>query len=365
MRVLEASLDELRDSSLWQDLAPEAQDLRRMQIAFLKGDLEDLDRLRLEIQSKTGENQAALLSLLELKRALRQGGAGPMAASPKIEVGGILGAESLFILGRILEGQGKFRESQDSYRLATEAFRKSGSERRALRSIFNTIVAESKIDPHQKYLIEDYQFVVKKAEALGDLALAGAAHLNTSREYQRMGAREASLRYVQLAIDLMRGDTGSSVYVQAVAHRAHLFFELGRLFEFRADLQEVRISRIREAQDAVRFLETLEEGPSEEAREINTPTWSERALEHGRINEDVALSPQELKVIEILGQGPIGRIDLMIKIFGADQSSEISENRLKSLLGRLRKKRPDLIVFADGKYSLNDLVRFARTKKSA
>jgi hypothetical protein len=41
-------------------------------------------------------------------------------------------------------------------------------------------------------------------------------------------------------------------------------------------------------------------------------------------------------------------------MYGTRLSLDVTENRLKNLLNRIRKKRPDLIVFEDGKYRIVD-----------
>ncbi|NUM87940.1 MAG: hypothetical protein HUU37_01935 [Bdellovibrionales bacterium] len=50
----------------------------------------------------------------------------------------------------------------------------------------------------------------------------------------------------------------------------------------------------------------------------------------------------------------MGRMELVIALYGGRIDPEAGENRLKNLLNRVRKKYPGLIVTENGRYRIGD-----------
>ena len=88
-------------------------------------------------------------------------------------------------------------------------------------------------------------------------------------------------------------------------------------------------------------------------------TWEHR-LEHllacGAAPEAQALSPLEERLLEFIAASPKTKFEIMDHLYGDRLNTEVRENRLKNLLNRLRKKRPELIVFENEKYRIADEV---------
>lgn len=71
---------------------------------------------------------------------------------------------------------------------------------------------------------------------------------------------------------------------------------------------------------------------------------------HMVTSSEVDLIGDELKVRDILSSGSYNFYELMEKIYGTAGSVDKLTNRLKNLLGRIRKKYPNRLHFREGKY---------------
>lgn len=242
------------------------------------------------------------------------------------------------------------------YKRAALLLEELGARRKAVKADLNAIVALSRAEPARKLLAE-YDHVYRKAKKIRHRGVAGVALLNVSREYQCIGAHKAALRLCNQALALLRQDVGTLPYFLAIVHRCHLLIELGREPEAEVDLESARLSGHPEVQEAIHVVTALlarKRGSAVPSvhKENLTPTWRSR-LENGATSPD-RLGELEEKLVSLLASGPKDKFDLIESIYGNALSFEVSENRLKVLLNRLRKKRPGLILFTLGRYRLVD-----------
>ena len=262
-------------------------------------------------------------------------------------------AESHFLYAMAFETQDQPKVSAEHYFLAYGLFLEVDCERKALRSLFNALVAESRIDP-SRMLIHDYMHLAVRARKLGELGLSGVAYLNISREYQKLGARELALKYAREALECSQAEIGSLHYYLIVVHLCHLYLELDRKTEATLEFQRARISKFPEIQEALNVLEnrfaTCDRLKPELTPQNLTPTWRER-IDSSPLDP---LSDKEQEVLEIIATRPRSKFDLIERVYGVHLPFEVTENRIKVLLNRLRKKRPGLVVRDKDKYRLSD-----------
>ena len=141
VRLIEAKPHELpllgRDTSL-----PEAARAYALSVsAFLKGDLEHLRKLTEE----TKESEVGELVRLRLQLRLRTLSREAIESSKALS--GALEGERQFILGMAWEFIGDEAQSLSAFQAAAVLYRESGCARKALRALYNSIAAESRLLP--------------------------------------------------------------------------------------------------------------------------------------------------------------------------------------------------------------------------
>jgi hypothetical protein len=169
-----------------------------------------------------------------------------------------------------------------------------------------------------------------------------------------------ALKIVNRALDLAaQACFGSYQYYLALCHRCHLLQAAGRQEAALVDLEEASCSELPEVQDAVRVL-SAKIGVDFKGQAVSGPktkTWAERradlSLRNARLDIS-ALSDLENNLIEQLATKPKSTHELIAALYGPRGSFFDRENRLKQLLHRVRKKRPQLIRYESGCYFLND-----------
>jgi hypothetical protein len=84
---------------------------------------------------------------------------------------------------------------------------------------------------------------------------------------------------------------------------------------------------------------------------INKSTFLREDLEvHTDMQSNVDLVGDELRVKEILSLSSHSFYELLEKVYRTEESIDKLINRLKNLLGRVRKKRPHRLHYREGKY---------------
>jgi tetratricopeptide (TPR) repeat protein len=202
---------------------------------------------------------------------------------------------------------------------------------------------------------------------LGENSVASTCLLNISREYQILGAMKASLKYCDEALRLAEHNFGSLHFYLVLAQRAQILLELGRLAEAQTDYECAIAAPFPEVKAALALL-----GPRLSQKGAHTPmrleadeesllpTWAERSEVEA---EPVHFSVLENRLIQFLAESPKDRVEIIEHLYGDRLSFETKINRLKSLLGTLRKKSPHLLVCEGGRYRLAETIRPAIRKR--
>ncbi len=266
---------------------------------------------------------------------------------------------------------GNFALGKDWFERARDALARQKCLRKSLRAQLNVIACESHLYPDKNLLAnchDLYRASLRRKQR--DLTVATTCLLNISREYQKAGALLAALKYCSRGLTLADFQFGSLTQHLLLAHRAHLYCELGRVVEAQLDFEMAQISNFPEVQAALKVVEPLLRRASEDSSRPNCPanlipTWKERLLEiekNGR-GARFVLSPLEQRLVEFLAKGPRNRIDILDHMYGEALSYETKINRFKSLIGTLRKKNSLLVIYANDKYSLSDEILLPKLKQ--
>ncbi len=264
-----------------------------------------------------------------------------------------LNGEIYFVVGFAFESLAEHLHSRNYYRKSFEAFESAKVHKKAVKALHNVIAAESRIYPQKKFII-DYLYVASRAKKIKEFGIAGLACLNISREYQIIGAHDAALKFCNRALRLMENDSGGLQHCLAIVHRAHLLSEMKRYLEAKIDYQLASISPYPEVQSALKALDLITNKNSNDKfdKDKLLPTWLERVEQKG--NSQAILGPVESKLISYLSEKPQDKFKLIELLYDSVSDHLSLENRLKVLINRVRKKRPGLIVFEDGKYRIAD-----------
>lgn len=367
--VLEANPIQLGEWSLQfrEDTSKEAR-YTLIRRAFMADDRDSL-RSILDSLRVHGAMYDDILLLGALRLAIREG---------------TVGAEDMLTFVRTLEGwehedlwlaeathmaavgfecSGNDQCASNFYQKAYLRFTQNGSPLRAAISYHNYVAAESRIDPSKRLLIE-YDHAFQLAQHAGDAATAGVALNNLAREFQLMKAPHAALKRSNEAIQLLsRTHFGSYQYLLALANRCDILLDLGYTDLACADYEEITCSQIPEVIGATQVLWSragkAHSWPRPTAEQMpQLPTWLERsAVQAGDAPAalvSAVFTPMETALIEALSQSSQTTAELVTKIYGDQGDFLNKENRIKQLLHRLKKKAPQLIVRAEGRYRLAD-----------
>ncbi|MCK5072670.1 MAG: hypothetical protein KAQ98_04535 [Bacteriovoracaceae bacterium] len=247
----------------------------------------------------------------------------------------------------------KHVKSKILFKKAFNALNGIGAKRRALLALQNYIVAESNIYDGKK-LIGEYKHLIRKAIQFGYPTIAAGGYLNLSRQFQKHGAIRTALKNIEKAEYLIDEDSGILQYYLILSHKCHLLIQLNRKDEARILIDELTHNNHKEIIENVKFLESLicDDGNKLEKLNLNSmvDSWKERVTS----KKEIKLGKLEEKLIEFISESPRTKIEIISHLYGQNLDYVVLDNRFKNLIGRFRKKVPDLIVFEDEKYRISD-----------
>ncbi len=246
--------------------------------------------------------------------------------------------EIAMLLATFEAGRQDFKAAKRLFEFAAVELASAGIIRKSLRAQMNVLVCESHFTPNQN-LFAKYHDLYRQAVRRDrrETIVATTCLLNISREYQRVGAWLAALKYCNRALIMFERQMGELNYYLTLVHRAEILIALERFVEARVDLDTASLSPFPEVLKAIEAIEAKMQSTKQE-RLSNAPV--------------IKLSSLEEKLLGLLARGPRERIEIVDEIYGERLDHETKQNRFKSLIGTLRKKFPDLVVFESGKYRL-------------
>ncbi|RYZ65449.1 MAG: hypothetical protein EOP05_20570, partial [Proteobacteria bacterium] len=109
-------------------------------------------------------------------------------------------AELLFCLTIAGIKTGQFEKASQFALLADHEFTKLGLNKKAVKSGFNYLIAQTHLFPTNRFF-SDYTLLAERAEQAAEWAVMVAAQLNISREFQKVGALELALESALKAVN--------------------------------------------------------------------------------------------------------------------------------------------------------------------
>ncbi len=335
-------------------------------IAYLQGDSEAFEGFLSKFSeiAKTAKLDSRDVKFLKLAATLRkqlcERHVDPILLSEALELSQKdveRSGEILFIAAMGYEALNDFVQMKEIYRLAYLSLEASGAKKKAVKALLNHVVADSRIHPKKK-LIYDYQLVFHKAREAGVPGAAGIALLNISREYQKLDAFVAAIKYCNRALKFLKLEGETRPYFMAIVHRCHLLLQLGQVREAQFDYDLAKASSFPEVLGALEVIEGIQKHQTikNPIRHPLTPTWRERFRQKEAWGQEEIkkLSPSEDRLVQLLTIKPLDKFELISELYGNLGNILAAENRLNNLFSRIRKKHPGLVIFWEGKYSIAD-----------
>ncbi|MGE4132608.1 MAG: hypothetical protein AB7F86_13275 [Bdellovibrionales bacterium] len=330
--------------------------------SYLRSDLESLKShvwlLRQVVEQDPEKTALLLLDVAEVRLAVRE-----QVESQAVESllqrlaseiwSDELRGESHFVLERYFDSRSLYSEAKEQAQQAYLHLWRSGVRRKAVRALWNQLVAESRLRPEKNYL-NDLQFLLRRAREARDIPTVGSILVATSREYYKLGSFQLALSFANKAVARLERVHGTLDHHLAVAHRCHLFCELGASPKAILDAEFLRTSPFPKVHAALSVLiekyPSLRQASDFVSSEAPLPSWQEVAEEKSPEN----LTSLEETVISALLKSPRTRTDLARHIYGDKMATRVSTNRLFNLLNRVRKKTGNVVEFKNGYYFIRD-----------
>ena len=371
LEITQASLAELNDLSFHDYPFRELNFYRDTLIAFFSNDLVRLENHASWINGNFAIDQEnmgtleALQVILPLRVQIRQREIQSSSIEQAIscfdsldQQNSIWCGELSFLIGKCFEIKKCYKDGHDFYRDAVQHFKRIGADHKALRAQFNAISCENNFhaESNPKRYIISYHSVLHKAKKMNNSYVMGLCLLNIALEYQNLKMLPLALNYVSRAIDAFEGEFGSQIYFHALGIRCHIYAQMGRLREAEADdaiLSTSSHPEIRAVRSVIHQTFTKARTGKLEESLLATP-WVERHTQAHFKNNKQVLGELESRLLELLSQQPLTKHDLIPQLYDTRIEYPVLENRFKSLMRRLRKKCPNLIICENDTYRLCD-----------
>ncbi|MGZ3694573.1 MAG: hypothetical protein ACXWQO_10360 [Bdellovibrionota bacterium] len=360
-RLIEANVEQLLAYDLEPADSPALEFYRQVLLAFMRGDSESISRFLEDLKQTRAELLQEIPCLLDLTRlrykllteTKEQDLKRELAESP---ADGLWAGEKLMLLAAVAEKLQNFTLALELHKKAAKELLVIGATGKSLRARSNMIANLSNIEPERK-LIPEYFYLYREAKNLRQTNIMATTLLNLSREYQKIGAIQVALKYCQRSLAASRDNIFGLIHGLALAHRGHLYCQLGRLIDAQVDLEQIQQSDFSAVKAAAEILAAL---LAKQPASLSQPpgllrTWSERLEDFNSGKNKLRLSPVEEKLIQFLSEKPRSKFEITDHIFGTELHPLKAENRLKNLIHRVRKKFPGLIYLENEQYFLADI----------
>jgi hypothetical protein len=239
------------------------------------------------------------------------------------------------------------------YLRASEELHKIGAEKKSVKALLNHVAAECRLDPDKKP-IPHFEYVYRRAKKAKAFSTAAVCLLNISREYQTLGALTLALSYIQRAVTLLDRQKQTRSYFLAIAHRAHVLFDLGRVEDAKLDYLMLKSCTYHDLSGIRSVLDKIFQGVEPSVLAIAPPSWQGRGVEF--LSSREKLGELEQKIIRFLAEEPKTKAEVIDYLYGDKIDWTVLEKRFFSAMTRLKKKMPGAIVFRRNRYELSEEV---------
>jgi hypothetical protein len=336
--------------------------------SFMSGDLEKMQELVIGIEAALKDEVPSIaadikdLVYLRLKVRAKNITTADIEKVYSRTFFDVLDAEKFFVAARGWEIMGDELSSINAYLKASAIYKKLECPKKSLRAFYSSVVAESRLTPYKNF-VGEYQAIINMSRELGDNSFAGAAMNMLSREYQIVGLSQEAMNLANDSLEYLATERGSYLYYHSLLHKAHLLIERNMPVQATILLLECKLAAFPEVTAARVLLECAidkdKTWPIELEKDLH-PTFRERIpdLLINSQKQDLPLqegpTSLEFKLLKLLWNGPIGKWDLIERLYPGEADSYAIENRFKNLVARLRKKYPEVLSFKEGNYFIQN-----------
>lgn len=262
-------------------------------------------------------------------------------------------AELEFLIAMSWEIIDQHKKAEQAYLRASNLYREMGAEKCCLTALHNKVAAASRAEPNRQF-VPEYSAVYKQARLLGNRKVAGKALSNIAQEYENMGALRAALKYCTQAGKELSPEAGSINYGLVMAQKCHLLLKLGKQEKAWECYELASICPATEVRSALKVIKHKFE--PEQSLEFSTKqlnfTWKHRMETSEKGGPYFRPNSLEEKLVTLLSERPQPKDEIIRYLYPGQENYISLENRFKSLLNRMRKKLPGIIVYFDDKYAL-------------
>jgi tetratricopeptide (TPR) repeat protein len=339
-------------------------------IAFFEGNQNKLEAILSEIHTQRGDDFRAVETLVSARMILLRREYSDEIATRLSALAGThseLQGEAQYLLASLYFDQGCYELAEPLYHDASRSLQALGAKKKALNCLASAIAATSWIHP-DKTFIAQYFSLYRQARRLRYAYVEGSALINISREYQKLGALGKALTFVTRALAVCKRDIGGVLYFSALAHYCDLLLDAGRKREALIALEFCRSCDFPEIQATARLLKSKLDssaGVSCDKAEL-TPIWREKLTQWVAQNNTTSyargdtLASMEEQLLHFVAMTPRTRSEMRSFLYGMRIPTEAADSRLKSVIERIRRKRPGLLQYgADEKYHLSSEIPIA------
>ena len=357
LRIIEASLEELRNMNLLGEIQDKNLEIYAVILeSYLCSEQDKLEQTLLKLEVQHPLYVISNLRLENLKKDLQIETLSKVSTIVALE--NTYSGEAAFTLGRAYLRIFENEQAKKFFQKAYKCLEAQNAKKKAIKAFQNLIISETRINPKKKY-IEQYEFLAQKAKEVSEFAVEAISYHNISKELMFYNANELALTYAHKAVKALSHERGSLHFFEAILNRAHAYIKLGKYDEAYEDYQLSLTSRhpqIMEAQDAIKLMLEDKNQEDNSFKHIE-PSWRDKLKRH---NHKVKIKPTkvESKLIDFIKSGPKSKVEIIDLLYGKESNWESSQNNLRVLLYRFRKKFPGLLVEENESLSLKETLDF-------
>lgn len=269
-----------------------------------------------------------------------------------VENNNLWAGEVYAVLGYYQTQNDNYVKAKILFKKSLKAFKKIKAEKAALFALQNIVIAESNLYDG-KDLCSEYNYIISCARKAKNLDVLTSSLLALSNHLIRSGVYTVALEKVDEALEIVEEGEGAFTYYLLLAQKAYILLQLNYKNQALTLIEQLNRSNFEEMFEIQKVLLNIYQGKDFNNISIKnlTQSWREKV---SRKNKVPKLGKVQEKFLGILLEGPKSKNDIIDLLYPEGGEYFSLENRFKNLIGKLRKKFPDLIVYKDGLYQLSD-----------
>lgn len=253
-----------------------------------------------------------------------------------------------------------YKEAAAAFENAATKYLELDLQKLALKCLGNKISALQCLDLSTS-MISELLYMLSLAKKVNDISVLGTTYLSISREHFINQTYDQALKYIDLAIENLQCDSGTTQYYTALEQKGRIYMASGQYDLANTYFKDLLICPFSEIISTVKYLMNAIESSrytKEYLSELAIHLGDEKALANK--TQFSPLAEHEQALLKTLSAGPLGRYEIIDTIYDKNVPIESLENRFKNLLNRFQKKYPGIIKNMNGKYFITSPLTVSR-----